>query len=132
MPSRAVSFQAQARPRQAGPQRDRPGRTAPRRASPGYYTDFHEFLITPWNTALILAEQMTTANLTSIGGPADQRVFTGIVEEVDVATGRVLFWWNGADHVPYRDIHLPLPSSAAAPWDWFHINAVTWTPMTTC
>jgi hypothetical protein len=26
--------------------------------------------------------------------------------------------------VPYRDSHLPLPSSAAAPWDWFHINAV--------
>jgi hypothetical protein len=36
----------------------------------------------------------------------------------------VLFQWNSADHVPYRDSHTPLPGSAAMPWDWFHINAV--------
>jgi hypothetical protein len=87
-------------------------------------TDFHEFLITPWNTALILADAFGTANLTSIGGPANQKVFDGIVEEIDIRTGKVLFQWNSADHVPYRDSHLPLPGSAAAPWDWFHINAV--------
>jgi hypothetical protein len=94
------------------------------RASNGYDTDFHEFLITPWNTALILADTLATANLTSMGGPADQRVFDGIVEEVDISTGRVLFRWDSAGHVPYRDSHLALPASAATPWDWFHINAV--------
>jgi Arylsulfotransferase (ASST) len=36
----------------------------------------------------------------------------------------VLFQWNSADHVPYRDSHKPLPGSAATPWDWFHLNAV--------
>jgi hypothetical protein len=93
-------------------------------AGNGYFTDFHEFLITPWNTALILADVMGTANLTSMGGPADQRVFNGIVEEIDIRTGKVLFQWNSADHVPYRDSHKPRPASAAMPWDWFHINAV--------
>ena len=94
------------------------------RAGNGYFTDFHEFLITPWNTALILADTFGTANLTSIGGPANQKVFDGIVQEIDIRTGRVLFQWNSADHVPYRDSHNPRPASAATPWDWFHINAV--------
>jgi arylsulfotransferase ASST len=94
------------------------------RAGNGYFTDFHEFLITPWNTALILADTVEIANLTSIGGPANQKVFDGIVQEIDIRTGKVLFQWNSADHVPYRDSHNPLPTSAAMPWDWFHINAV--------
>ena len=86
--------------------------------------DGHEFLITPWNTALILAYTTATANLTSIGGPADQTVIDGIVQEIDIRTGRVLFQWNSADHVPYSQSEQPLPASASTPWDWFHINAV--------
>jgi hypothetical protein len=103
---------------------DRYQRIAEVRAGNGYFTDFHEFLITPWSTALILADTIGSANLTSMGGPADQKVFDGVVLEIDVHTGKVLFRWNSADYVPYRDSHLPLPSSAAMPWDWFHINAV--------
>jgi Arylsulfotransferase (ASST) len=103
---------------------DRYQQIAAIRAGNGYFTDFHEFLITPANTALILADTLGTANLTSIGGPADQKVFDGIVQEIDIRTGQVLFQWNSADQVPYRDSHEPLPGSAAMPWDWFHINAV--------
>jgi hypothetical protein len=103
---------------------DRYQKIAAVRAGDGDDTDFHEFLITPWNTALILADAIRTANLTSIGGSADQKVFDGLVQEIDIRTGRVLFQWNSADYVPYRDSHLPLASSASLPWDWFHINAV--------
>jgi hypothetical protein len=94
------------------------------KAGNGYSADGHEFLITPWNTALILAYTTTTANLTSIGGPADQTVIDGIVQEVDIRTGQVLFQWNSADHVPYAQSEQPLPDAASTPWDWFHINAV--------
>ncbi|HET9895453.1 MAG TPA: arylsulfotransferase family protein [Streptosporangiaceae bacterium] len=89
----------------------------------GCSTDFHEFLITPGNTALITATRTATANLTSIGGPARQKVIDGIVQELDIRTGKVLFEWDSAGHVPYRDSHEPLPKSATMPWDWFHINA---------
>jgi hypothetical protein len=41
-----------------------------------------------------------------------------------IKTGRFLFQWNSADHVPYRDSHMPMPGVANMPWDWFHINAV--------
>ena len=94
------------------------------RAADGDMTDFHEFLITPWNTALILADALATANLSSIGGPSDQQVIDGIVQEINIKTGQVMFQWNSADHVPYRDSQLPRPSAASMPWDWFHINAV--------
>jgi len=90
----------------------------------GYSADGQEFLITPWNTALIVADTVTTANLTSIGGPADQKVVDSIVQEIDISTGKVLFQWDSADHVPYRDSEQPRPASAATPWNWFYINAV--------
>ncbi len=93
-------------------------------AGNGYSADGHEFLITPWNTALILSYTETTANLTSIGGPADQTVLDGIVQEIDIKTGQVLFQWDSADHVPYSESEQPLPASASTAWDWFHINAV--------
>jgi hypothetical protein len=93
-------------------------------AGNGLSADGHEFLITPWNTALILAYTTATADLTSIGGPADQTVIDGVVQEIDIRTGQVLFQWNSADHVPYNASEQPLPASPTTPWDWFHINAV--------
>lgn len=93
-------------------------------AGDGYSADGHEFQITPQNTALILAYTTSTADLTAIGGPANQTVINGIVQEIDIRTGRVLFQWNSADHVPYSESQQPLPASPNTPWDWFHVNAV--------
>jgi hypothetical protein len=94
------------------------------KAGDGATTDLHEFLITPWNTALITATENRTVNLASIGGPRNQVVTDGLVQEIDIRTGKVLFQWNSAGHVPYADSHLPLPGKASEGWDWFHINAV--------
>lgn len=93
-------------------------------AGNGQSADGHEFLITRQNTALVLAYTTGTADLTDIGGPADQKVINGIVQEIDIRTGKVLFEWNSADHVPYSESEQPLPASADTPWDWFHVNAV--------
>ena len=93
-------------------------------AGNGLSADGHEFLITPWNTALILAYTSATVDLSSIGGPTDQTVINGVAQEIDIATGNVLFQWNSADHVPFSQSEQPLPASASTPWDWFHANAV--------
>jgi hypothetical protein len=93
-------------------------------AGDGQTTDGHEFLITKQNTALVLSYDVTTANLTSIGGAADQSVIDGVVQEVNIKTGKVLLDWNSAAHVPYSASEQPLPASTATPWDWFHVNAV--------
>ncbi|MCW3030398.1 MAG: hypothetical protein JWM66_531 [Solirubrobacterales bacterium] len=93
-------------------------------AGNGLTADGHEFQITPQGTALILAYSTTTADLTAIGGRSDQTVIQGTVQEIDIATGNVLFQWNSQDHVPYGQSEQPLPASSSTPWDWFHINAV--------
>jgi hypothetical protein len=94
------------------------------KAGNGLSADGHEFLITPQNTALILSYTTATANLTSIGGAANQTVIDGVVQEIDIPTGKVLFQWNSQDHVPFSQSEQPLPASPSTPWDWFHINAV--------
>jgi Arylsulfotransferase (ASST) len=93
-------------------------------AGNGLAADAHEFYITPWNTALITAYQHTTANLTSIGGPPNQAVVNGVVQEIDIATGQVLWQWNSADHVPFSASEQPLPKLPSETWDWFHVNAI--------
>ena len=103
---------------------DRYDQIATVRAGNGDTTNFHEFLITPWDTALGLADTVTTATLTSVGGPADQLVIDGFVQEIDIRTGQVLFQWDSAGHVPYADSYERRPSSPSTAWDWFHINAV--------
>jgi len=93
-------------------------------AGNGLTTDGHEFLVTNQGTAWVLSYDTETVDLSSIGGPSDQTVIECYVQEVDIHTGRVLFSWNAADHVPYSQSEQPLPASATDPWDWFHVNAV--------
>jgi Arylsulfotransferase (ASST) len=57
-------------------------------AGNGLSADGHEFLITPQSTALILSYTTATADLTSIGGSANQTVINGVVQEIDIATGK--------------------------------------------
>ncbi len=51
-------------------------------------------------------------------------MLNGVVQEINIHTGKVLFEWNSAEHVPFSQSEQALPSSASSPWDWFHINAV--------
>ena len=103
---------------------DRYKQIAALKAGNGLTTDGHEFLITPWNTALVLSYTTATEDLTSIGGAPNQEVINGVVQELAIPSGKVLFQWNSADHVPFSDSYQPLPASPGTPWDWFHINAV--------
>jgi hypothetical protein len=90
------------------------------KAGNGYDADVHEFLLTPHGTALITVYAEKTADLTSIGGPSTHNVLDSIVQEIDVATGRVLFEWHSLDHIPFSDSFSPLLD----PFDYFHVNSV--------
>jgi hypothetical protein len=87
--------------------------------------DTHEFRLTPDGTALIVAYHKVPRDLSSLGGPASGQVFDGIVQEIDVASGAVLFEWHSLDHVALEESHVPVPTDAAAAYDYFHINAVS-------
>jgi hypothetical protein len=87
-------------------------------------TDGHEFLVTDRGTAWVLSYDAATADLSALGGSDHQAVINGIVQEIDIRTGRVLFSWNSAHHVPYVQSEQPLPVSPSTRWDWFHVNAI--------
>src|SRR5579885_1947800 len=90
------------------------------RAGNGLQADVHELLLTPEGTALITVYDQKTVDLTSIGGPAAHPTLDSIVQEVDVATGKVLFEWRSLDHVPLADSYSPI----LTPFDYFHVNSI--------
>lgn len=84
----------------------------------------HEFALTPQGTALITLSRTVPYDLSPLGGPKDGTVVDGVVQEVDVATGRVLFEWHSLDHVPLGDSYQPVSSASEGSYDYFHVNAV--------
>ena len=94
-------------------------------AGDGLLADTHEFRLTPEGTALILVYHAVPYDLSAVGGPAAGSVFDGIVQEIDIATGAVLFEWHSLDHVGLDESHAPVPAAATTTYDYFHINAVS-------
>ena len=101
-------------------------------AGNGLAGDIHEFLITPRNTALITVYRRIAKDLSPVGGPKRGSIFEGVVQEIDIASGRVLFEWHSDDHVAISESYAKLPPAAqggkAAPYDYFHINSVDLEP----
>jgi hypothetical protein len=89
-------------------------------AGNGLNADGHEFLLTPQGTALIASWHEVPYDLSPIGGPSDGQVIDGVVQEIDVATGKVLFEWHSLDHVPLSESYSPVGS----PYNYFVLNAV--------
>ena len=71
------------------------------RAAGGRSMDLHALTLTPQGTALFTCYPETVPmDLSSIGAPRDSQVLESIIQEVDIATGRLLFEWRGLEHVP--------------------------------
>src|SRR5215475_6769451 len=99
------------------------------KAGNGAQTDLHDFKLTPQGTALVTAHRKVSADLSALGGPAKGAVLTSIAQEIDVATGRVLFEWDSIKHVPLTESEQPLRGgTAATPYDYFHINSIALAP----
>jgi len=94
-------------------------------AGGGRQSDLHEFLITPENTALLTSYEIRDVDLTSVGGPSSGKVIGGMVHEVAIPSGRVLFEWKSLDHVDVAETHAQY---AGHPLDYFHINSIDLTP----
>ncbi|KAJ7795878.1 ASST-domain-containing protein [Mycena olivaceomarginata] len=94
-------------------------------------THLHEFRIqAPANkTALLTAFNPIPLDLTSVGGLANGWYLNSIIQEVDIAIGRVLFNWTSVDHIALNESfnNLTLTASGdsqANPWDPVHINSI--------
>ena len=63
-------------------------------------------------TAFIATLTAAQANLTSIGGPPNGSVYDWIIQEIDIATGKVIWEWHPLGHVPVSDSYLPYAPGA--------------------
>jgi hypothetical protein len=94
------------------------------RAGNGYRGDLHEFLITPEDTALLTAYAPTRTDLSPIGGPKDGMAWEGIVQEVDIETGEVIFEWHSLEHIGIEESYIEPPDDPDHLYDYFHINSI--------
>lgn len=98
----------------------------------GLVGDVHEFLITSKDTALMSIYHRKIVDLTAIGGPKVGRVWDGIVQEVDIPTGRVLFEWHSYPQIGVEESYSrPPPKQLGTkpfPYDYIHLNSIAEEP----
>src|SRR5581483_5060836 len=100
------------------------------RAGDGLQGDLHEFQLTPRGTAFISAYREVRGDLSGVGGPARSWIYESVVQEVDIATGKVRFQWDSLAQVPLSeslqaDEEPARHASEKRPFDYFHVNSVS-------
>jgi arylsulfotransferase ASST len=95
------------------------------KAGNGDQADLHELQITPQGTALITAYHPIRCNVAAAGGPADGAVTDGVIQEIDIKSGLVMYEWTSLDHVALSESYEHAAgSSTGSPFDFFHINSI--------
>ena len=94
-------------------------------AGNGYQADLHEFELTDRGTALFTAYGKATGHLP--GGRVGPD-FYGVVQELDVATGKVLFQWRSDQHIGFGASYERVPTKPGNSWDYFHVNSIAIDP----
>lgn len=95
------------------------------RAGNGLRADLHDFQLTPAGVALITAYEPIYCDLSSAGGPAYGAVTDGVLQEIDVRTGLVMYQWTSLDHVALAESYEHAWTSHTDwPFDFFHINSL--------
>jgi hypothetical protein len=91
-------------------------------AAEGYTADSHEFKLTPRGTALIDADILVRADLSSVGGSSNGFVSDCVVQELDIRTGQLLWEWHMLGHVPLNASLAGTPGTL--PDDYCHLNSI--------
>ena len=94
-------------------------------AAHGYDGDHHEFLISPQDTALIAIYDVVPKDLSPVGGRKNGVAVQGIVQELDIETGKVIFEWHSLEHVGIEESYGKPGEDADYPGlDYFHLNSI--------
>ncbi len=93
-------------------------------AGNGYEADLHDLQITPQGSAFITAYTLVDADLSSVGGSRSGTIQDSLLQEIDIATGLVMFEWHAYGHVDLHDSYT-VPPVTGPPWDFFHINSIS-------
>jgi len=91
-------------------------------AKSGYRADMHDMRITPEDTVLLLSYNRVRHDLRSVDGPRDGEVLDNVIQEIDPATGRLLFEWHSLGAIGLRESR-DRPERGE-PFDYFHLNSI--------
>jgi outer membrane protein assembly factor BamB len=97
-------------------------------AQGGYVGDLHELILTPQGTALFTCYAPAQGKVLVNGVMEAVPYWCGVVQEVDIATGKLLFQWRSDQHVPLDYSYIGPGVRLGGYWDYFHINAITIDP----
>jgi Arylsulfotransferase (ASST) len=95
------------------------------KAGNGLLADEHEFTLTPQGSAYVLAYSPVQTSLASAGGAASGLALDGVIQEIDIHTGLVMWEWHSLGHVDVSESYSKVPGLATNPYDYFHINSLT-------
>ncbi len=98
------------------------------KAGNGLQADEHEFLLTPQGSAYVLAYSPVQTSLAGAGGPASGLALDGVIQQIDIHTGLVMWEWHSLGHVDLSESYSKVPGLATNPYDYFHINSLTTDP----
>ncbi|KAI1822366.1 ASST-domain-containing protein [Xylaria intraflava] len=87
----------------------------------------HECQLTANGTAVVILIEIIPFDLTEVGGPKDGKILDNIVQEIDIASGELLWTWRASDHYNMSDSYMKYEPG---PWayDYMHINSAERTP----
>jgi hypothetical protein len=90
----------------------------------GYAADLHDMQITPQGTALILIYNPVLFDASSVGGAKNQHVLEPVVQELDIATGTLLFEWHALASITLKESYEKVDKGATNTLDYLHANSV--------
>jgi Arylsulfotransferase (ASST) len=96
------------------------------------HVDHHEFNITPEGHALVSCYRIyDDIDLRPVGGPAKGVMAVGVCQEIDIATGKLIFEWDSWQNgITLEETNQPFDYEgqtfgvASNPYDYFHINSL--------
>lgn len=96
-------------------------------AQNGFTADVHEFLLTDRGTAYFTVEKLVPMDLSQWGGPTDGVLDDYAIQEVDVATGKLLFSWDFLDKVSPSEAQESAAGTGSGDqaWDAYHANSIS-------
>lgn len=94
------------------------------KAGNGLCADGQAFALGSEGNAYVLAYSPVQSSLAAVGGAAKAVVLDGVVQEIDVQTGLVMWEWHSLGHVAFSEASSPPPSDSSTPYDYAHVEVL--------
>ncbi|KAI0556145.1 ASST-domain-containing protein [Xylaria curta] len=83
----------------------------------------HECHLTADGSAVIVLTEIITFDLTAVRGPKNGQIMDNIIQEIDIATGKLLWGWRASHHYDLLESYIEYKHDTGA-YDYIHMNSV--------